>query len=549
MKRILLLTGLACIVAAALYLAGPRILRGDLLSGDDIAWNLKQRSDSNHDGILTPSEIRSTLSSIVRHVIQEQGDADINGDGAVNRADIVATTRAFRALLIAVCGNNRREAGEQCDDGNVSNADTCSSICLTQATLCGNGSVDSGESCDDGNTADADGCSAMCTQSILWYPKTLGLQNWYDTRSHCQQLVWAGWTYWNLPTLAELELIKPEIQRIGLTGQVWTSVHGPIPNGPTMFRTWNTETGVVGEAADAEQASMFGLCVRPSSIFQSCTDGDRPAGTISYDTYIRSAIFTKSNLRRVQGTQETVTEDTCNGNTLREQLCPFVVGQGNEVSIDCPYGCTDGACFRDPPQGFAWPYPATVSSGTTDPNGTAIGTGMQALGSFTIHSTDPIDITQMTFSIDLQNVRLRSMSAPDENQIRRQHITVTTNRTGLDVALTCSDADSLDEIIGPGVRRLRCSYGGSVPTRVGPSASTTFTLHGELIPVPGASNPMVTLSWRDFNDPFFKPDSDIGMITSESNVRLMNRRAAKQQYYLPALQAPTVTSTRYSVVP
>ena len=49
---------------------------------------------------------------------------------------------------------------EQCDDGNTTNGDGCSSTC--QLEHCGNGHLDAGEGCDDGNNVAGDGCSPSC---------------------------------------------------------------------------------------------------------------------------------------------------------------------------------------------------------------------------------------------------------------------------------------------------------------------------------------------------------------------------------------------------
>lgn len=72
----------------------------------------------------------------------------------------------------ALCGNGRKELGEDCDDGNTTSGDGCSTQCLYEAVnrcgegetanCCGNGVLDAGEACDDGNAAGRDGCSASC---------------------------------------------------------------------------------------------------------------------------------------------------------------------------------------------------------------------------------------------------------------------------------------------------------------------------------------------------------------------------------------------------
>ena len=59
------------------------------------------------------------------------------------------------------CGNGILEDGEQCDDGNLAEGDSCHADC-TIADLCGNGLVDAGEQCDDGNLLDGDCCAATC---------------------------------------------------------------------------------------------------------------------------------------------------------------------------------------------------------------------------------------------------------------------------------------------------------------------------------------------------------------------------------------------------
>ncbi len=85
----------------------------------------------------------------------------------------------------AYCGNNHVDLGEQCDDGDTSNGDGCSSSCQTEVSpgnngggggggqggtpppenppiACGNNIQESGESCDDGNLTNNDGCSYLC---------------------------------------------------------------------------------------------------------------------------------------------------------------------------------------------------------------------------------------------------------------------------------------------------------------------------------------------------------------------------------------------------
>ncbi len=79
-----------------------------------------------------------------------------------------------------LCGDGRIEGTEGCDDGNTISGDGCSSACEVEpgyecitpgrpcmkndgsAAACGDGVVEAGEQCDDGNTTPGDGCSSTC---------------------------------------------------------------------------------------------------------------------------------------------------------------------------------------------------------------------------------------------------------------------------------------------------------------------------------------------------------------------------------------------------
>ncbi len=84
------------------------------------------------------------------------GATDVNGGRISNRM-------ALRCLPNpAVCGNGVVEIGEQCDDGNTTDCDGCSSTCRRER--CGDDIVQCSEQCDDGaqNGTPGDPCSATC---------------------------------------------------------------------------------------------------------------------------------------------------------------------------------------------------------------------------------------------------------------------------------------------------------------------------------------------------------------------------------------------------
>ncbi len=63
------------------------------------------------------------------------------------------------------CGDGIIDAGEQCDDGNNTDGDGCTSSCTT---ICGDKVVAGSEQCDDGNTVDNDACTNTCVGQLGW---------------------------------------------------------------------------------------------------------------------------------------------------------------------------------------------------------------------------------------------------------------------------------------------------------------------------------------------------------------------------------------------
>jgi cysteine-rich repeat protein len=83
-------------------------------------------------------------------------------DGNTTSGDGCSSTCMFETE--AFCGNTVVEADEECDDGNNTSGDGCSDVCMLEVEpVCGNEIVEVGEQCDDGNTTPGDGCSDTCT--------------------------------------------------------------------------------------------------------------------------------------------------------------------------------------------------------------------------------------------------------------------------------------------------------------------------------------------------------------------------------------------------
>ncbi len=104
------------------------------------------------------------------------------------------------------CGDSSKEGFEQCDDGNTTSGDGCSSTCQTEVYCCGScnvsrppdqcywydatpqacsnlcpqcgdGLVSGSEQCDDGNITSGDGCSSACQTEVYCCDRTSGTCN------------------------------------------------------------------------------------------------------------------------------------------------------------------------------------------------------------------------------------------------------------------------------------------------------------------------------------------------------------------------------------
>jgi cysteine-rich repeat protein len=83
-------------------------------------------------------------------------------DEGTNNSDTTAN-RCRTNCTPARCGDSVKDTGEECDDGNVENGDTCDSNCTVPR--CGNRIIGSFEECDDGNAFNTDACLPNCKRN------------------------------------------------------------------------------------------------------------------------------------------------------------------------------------------------------------------------------------------------------------------------------------------------------------------------------------------------------------------------------------------------
>lgn len=123
----------------------------------------------NTDG--TPLE---TPTCNIDCTTRECGDRKINkeaGEECDDGNDIDTDSCRKTTCKLAFCGDGVTGPGEACDDGDQDNNDSCNTSCTMKT--CGDGIVDPGEECDDDNTDDTDGClttcvAARCGDGEIW---------------------------------------------------------------------------------------------------------------------------------------------------------------------------------------------------------------------------------------------------------------------------------------------------------------------------------------------------------------------------------------------
>ncbi|MEO8903642.1 MAG: DUF4215 domain-containing protein [Polyangiaceae bacterium] len=120
-------------------------------------------------------ELCDTSSGACARIVPEcatvkPGDRACRGDKLFTCGPDLVTTDADKicdgacangACQVPTCGDQKVEAGEECDDAVAIASGAC--VKCKTATVCGDGVVYVGhEECDDGNTAAGDGCSPTC---------------------------------------------------------------------------------------------------------------------------------------------------------------------------------------------------------------------------------------------------------------------------------------------------------------------------------------------------------------------------------------------------
>ena len=126
--------------------------------------------DNREEGPCTPLCAPPTCGD---GIVQEPEVCD-DGEGNKPIADGLGGC-SQNCVPLPVCGDGVvHPEFEECDDGNQSDSDECTSTCTLP--ICGDGIQQPGEACDDGNDVETDNCSSACEyptcgDGIVWEGK------------------------------------------------------------------------------------------------------------------------------------------------------------------------------------------------------------------------------------------------------------------------------------------------------------------------------------------------------------------------------------------
>ncbi len=129
---------------------------GDLESGE----TCDDGNTASNDGC---SSTCVTEPAVCGNGVKDSGE---ECDDGTNNSDTRPCTSKCKT---ARCGDELVQSGvEECDHGdkNGTTGDTCDSSCKNVVAVCGNNQLEAGEECDDGNTDNGDRCSSICKNEV-----------------------------------------------------------------------------------------------------------------------------------------------------------------------------------------------------------------------------------------------------------------------------------------------------------------------------------------------------------------------------------------------
>lgn len=176
-------SGTDCVVTHGSFAIDPRV---SYVVGREIFSPL---------GFIYPTTPSAAHMTVTFHFSSVRGDGVVDGDeqcddGEVTSGDGCSSNGAIEtgyacsgapSACATVCGDGILAGTEACDDGDAVAGDGCSDTCAIESgytcrnapstctNSCGDGVVDGGEFCDDGNPIVDDGCGSDCTVDASYF--------------------------------------------------------------------------------------------------------------------------------------------------------------------------------------------------------------------------------------------------------------------------------------------------------------------------------------------------------------------------------------------
>lgn len=121
---------------------------------------------------ISPGQTVAYMSFLIQRSTRATAEAAVSGISALSPESLRGVEPAFRSYIQnfrlgdpALCGNGDVDPGEECDDMNSVETDTCTNFCLD--ARCGDGVTQDGvEACDDGNGINTDSCTTLCEAPV-----------------------------------------------------------------------------------------------------------------------------------------------------------------------------------------------------------------------------------------------------------------------------------------------------------------------------------------------------------------------------------------------
>ncbi len=310
--------------------------------------------------------------------------ADRQYAGGVFQITALTSTASIWSFGFPICNDGLAVAGEQCDDGNYTEDDGCSSSCAVESgwdcsgspsvctPICGDGIVlfpkiitqDSsgspGEQCDDGNLTDADGCDSNC--DITPVADTVGAGGTVTTDIAGQGATAARPVQSSVTTpnggpvsITVLNASGPSpagFTSLGL--QFHVSAPPASPMDPLML-VFLIHESIVPPGLDADSIQLFKngalvpSCTGPPGVASPdpCVSDRQYAGGVYQLTALTSSASIWSFAVPVCGDNVTEPGEDCDdGNTLNGDCCSSTChfeAQGT-VCADDGVGCSIDAC-------------------------------------------------------------------------------------------------------------------------------------------------------------------------------------------------------------